>query len=80
MPFVEAEDHQPQANPDLRRCQAHAIGGVHRLVHVSDDRLQAGIVDILDRFCYTLRQRISHFSVFLGSPSSPVSLASLNVT
>ena len=34
-------DHcQAQADPDLRRRQAHALRRVHRLEHVRDERLQ----------------------------------------
>jgi hypothetical protein len=61
---VEAEDHQTQIDADLRRCQANTICGMHGFVHVGDDRLEFGKVNVPNRLCHPQQPGITHFQYF----------------
>src|SRR6266699_6541093 len=52
------EHGELQSFADLLRCEADAIGGVHRLDHVSNQRLNV-IVDLLDPFAFRPQDRVA---------------------
>ena len=56
----KAEDHQLQVHTDLRRGQAGALGGLHGVEHVGDQRMQLGRVEFAHRGRHAQQAGIAH--------------------
>jgi hypothetical protein len=56
----EAEDHHPLRDTDLRRREAGAVGGLHGVLQVADQRVQLGRVEFADCSRVPQQQRIAH--------------------
>ena len=53
------DDHDPAQNADLRPREADAVGVVHGLEHVVEERRQT-VVKFCDRAAFFCQNRVSH--------------------
>ncbi len=62
---LEAHDHDCQVHADLRRGEADAFGGCHRLEHVPDQCIEIRAVESKHGFRDAEQARVAHFQNFM---------------
>src|SRR3569623_3919 len=63
---LEAEDHQPTVNADLRRGEACTVQRIHGVEHIPDQRIERRGVELGDRLRHALQARIAHTQYFMN--------------